>query len=192
MKITTKGIGWLIAGLVICASSTEASGIASKLSTIALGLVFVAVYLIKQVFVPRMIGWFIAGGILLAFVVEEGLSEEGWISVGIAAVCLIVFFLLNRDEIEAARAGVTLEDYSEEEEYGEAVDPYAGPAYDPDAEPGEDPYVVPDYPEEEYQEPENPDNGADPAGGGSADNRSSASANPESDEVVDFEIDMKE
>ena len=190
MKITTKGIGWLIAGLVICASSTEASGIASKLSTIALGLVFVAVYLIKQVFAPRMIGWFIAGGILLAFVVEEGLSEEGWISVGIAAVCLIVFFLLNRDEIEAARYGVPLED--EEETGYEEDDTYAGPAYDPDAEPGEDPYVVPDYPAEEYQEPENPDNGADPAGGGSADNRSSASANPESDEVVDFEIDMKE
>ena len=69
MKLTPKGIGWLIAGLIICASSTEASGIASKLRTIALGLVYVAVYLIKQVFAPRMIGWFIAGGILLAFVV---------------------------------------------------------------------------------------------------------------------------
>ena len=185
MKLTPKGIGWLIAGLIICASSTEASGIASKLSTIALGLVFVAVYLIKQVFAPRMIGWFIAGGILLAFVVEEGLSEEGWISVGIAAVCLIVFFLLNRDEIEAARYGVPLED--EEETGYEEDDTYAGPAYDPDAEPGEDPYAGSEYPDE-AAEPA----AGDSTDGDSSDSDSSASANPESDEVVDFEIDMKE
>ena len=191
MKLTAKGIGWLIAGLIICASSTEAYGIAAKLSTIALGFVFVAVYLMKQIFVPRGIGWFIAGGILLAFVVEEGLSEEGWISVGIAAACLMVFYFRNKDGLEAASGG-TIEYYPDEETGDESVDPNAAPAYDPDAAPGEDPYAMPDSPVEEYQEPERPDEGDDPSGGGSADSTSSGSSNTGSDEVVDFEIDMKE
>jgi hypothetical protein len=191
MKLTAKGIGWLIAGLIICASSTEAYGIAAKLSTITLGFVFVAVYLMKQIFVPRGIGWFIAGGILLAFVVEEGLSEEGWISVGIAAACLMVFYFRNKDGLEAVSGG-TIEYYPDEETGGDAVDPDAAPAYDPDAAPGEDPYAVPDSPAEEYQEPERPDEGDDPSGGGFADSTSSGSSNTGSDEVVDFEIDMKE
>ncbi|MBP3897327.1 MAG: hypothetical protein J6D57_05800 [Mogibacterium sp.] len=191
MKLTAKGIGWLIAGLIICASATESYGIAAKLSTIALGLVFVAVYLMKQIFVPRGIGWFIAGGVLVAFVVEEGLSEEGWISVGIAAACLMVFYFRNKDGLEAASGG-TIEYYPDEETGDESVDPNAAPAYDPDAAPGEDPYAMPDSPAEEYQEPERPDEGDDPSGGGSADSTSSGSSNTGSDEVVDFEIDMKE
>lgn len=191
MKLTAKGIGWLIAGLIICASATESYGIAAKLSTIALGLVFVAVYLMKQIFVPRGIGWFIAGGVLVAFVVEEGLTEEGLISVGIAAACLMVFYFRNKDGLEAASGG-TIEYYPDEETGGEASDPNAAPAYDPDAAPGEDPYAMPDSPVEEYQEPERPDEGDDPSDGGSADSTSSGSSNTGSDEVVDFEIDMKE
>ena len=209
MKITTKGIGWLIVGLIICASSTEAYGIAAKLSTIALGAVFIAVYLMKQIFTPRGIGWFIAGGVLLAFVVEEGLSEEGWISVGIAAACLAVFYFRNRQDIDNAAGEWSIE-YASDEESGEGGNSYTGPAYDPNAAPGEDPYAMAgdadapydpyaesEYPAEEYQEPEHPDNGTVPAGGGSADGgsadgTSSGSANPGSDEVVDFEIDMKE
>lgn len=191
MKLTAKGIGWLIAGLIICASATESYGIAAKLSTIALGLVFVAVYLMKQIFVPRGIGWFIAGGVLVAFVVEEGLSEEGWISVGIAAACLMVFYFRNKDGLEAASGG-TIEYYPDEETGDEASDPNVAPAYDPDAAPGEDPYAMPDSPAEEYQEPERPDEGDDPLGGGSVDSSSSGSSNTGSDEVVDFEIDMKE
>ncbi len=191
MKLTAKGIGWLIAGLIICASATESYGIAAKLSTIALGLVFVAVYLMKQIFVPRGIGWFIAGGVLVAFVVEEGLSEEGWISVGIAAACLMVFYFRNKDGLEAASGG-TIEYYPDEETGDESVDPNAAPAYDPDAAPGEDPYAMPDSPAEGYQEPERPDEGDDPSGGGSVDSSSSGSSNTGSDEVVDFEIDMKE
>lgn len=183
MKLTAKGIGWLIAGLIICASSTESYGIAAKLSTIALGLVFVAVYLMKQVFVPRGIGWFIAGGVLVAFVVEEGLTEEGLISVGIAAACLAVFYFRNRHDIDNAAGEWSIE-YDSDEEGGVEADPKAAPAYDPDADPGEDPYAMADYPVEEYQEPEHQDDGSGSAGGSSADSGS--------EEVVDFEIDMKE
>jgi hypothetical protein len=191
MKFTTKGIGWLIFGVIVCASSTEAYGIAAKMSTIMLGLVFVLVYFLKQLFVPRGIGWFIAGGVLVAFTVEEGLSDEGLMAVGIAAACLMVFYFRNKDGLEAVSGG-TIEYYPDEETGGDAVDPDAAPAYDPDAAPGEDPYAMPDSPVEEYQEPERPDEGDDPSGGGSADSTSSGSANTGSDEVVDFEIDMKE
>ncbi len=209
MKLTAKGIGWLIFGVIVCASSTEAYGIAAKLSTIMLGLVFVLVYFLKQLFVPRGIGWFIAGGILVAFTVEEGLTDDGLLAVGIAAACLMVFYFRNKDGLEAVSGG-TIEYYPDEESGGGAVDPNAAPAYDPDAAPGEDPYAMAgdadapydpyaesDYPDEEYQEPEHPDNGTVPAGGGSADggsadSSSSGSANTGSDEVVDFEIDMKE
>ena len=191
MKFTSKGIGWLIFGVIVCASSTEAYGIAAKLSTIMLGLVFVLVYFLKQIFVPRGIGWFIAGGILVAFAVEEGLTDDGLLAVGIAAACLMVFYFRNKDGLEAVSGG-TIEYYPDEETGGDAVDPDAAPAYDPDAAPGEDPYAMPDSPVEEYQEPERPDEGDDPSDGGSADSSSSGSSNTGSDEVVDFEIDMKE
>jgi hypothetical protein len=183
MKFTTKGIGWLIFGVIVCASSTEAYGIAAKLSTIMLGLVFVLVYFLKQIFVPRGIGWFIAGGILVAFAVEEGLTDDGLLAVGIAAACLMVFYFRNKDGLEAVSGG-TIEYYPDEETGGDAVDPDAAPAYDPDAAPGEDPYAMPDSPAEEYQEPERPDEGDDPA--------DSSSSDSGSEEVVDFEIDMKE
>jgi hypothetical protein len=156
-----------------------------------LGLVFVLVYFLKQLFVPRGIGWFIAGGILVAFAVEEGLTDDGLLAVGIAAACLMVFYFRNKDGLEAVSGG-TIEYYPDEETGGDAVDPDAAPAYDPDAAPGEDPYAMTDSPGEEYQELERPDKGDDPAGGGSADSSSSGSANTGSDEVVDFEIDMKE
>lgn len=188
MKFTSKGIGWLIFGVIVCASSTEAYGIAAKLSTIALGAVFIAVYLMKQVFTPRGIGWFIAGGILVAFTVEEGLTDDGLLSVGIAAACLMVFYFRNKDGMGEAMDG-TIEYYPDEEPGSDGAGPDAVPAYDPDAAPGEDPYSIPEYPAEEYQEPEHPDNGTDPADGGSADSTSSDSG---SEEVVDFEIDMKE
>lgn len=186
MKFTTKGIGWLIFGVIVCASSTEAYGIAAKMSTIMLGLVFVLVYFLKQLFVPRGIGWFIAGGVLVAFAVEEGLTDDGLLAVGIAAACLMVFYFRNKDGLEAVSGG-TIEYYPDEESCGGEGDTDAAPAYDPDAAPGEDPYAMPDSPVEEYQEPESPDKGDDPA-----DSTSSGSSNTGSDEVVDFEIDMKE
>jgi hypothetical protein len=112
-------------------------------------------------------------------------------AVGIAAACLMVFYFRNKDGLEAVSGG-TIEYYPDEETGGDAVDPDAAPAYDPDAAPGEDPYAMPDSPVEEYQEPERPDEGDDPSGGGSADSSSSGSSNTRSDEVVDFEIEMKE
>ena len=53
MKITPKGIGWLIFGVIVCASATEAYGIISALSTLALGFVFILIYVMKQFFKPR-------------------------------------------------------------------------------------------------------------------------------------------
>ncbi len=197
MKLSLKGIGWLIAGGIICASATEAYGVAAKMSTIALGLVFVAVYLMKQIFKPARIGWFIAGGILVAFVVEEGLTEEGLFSLGIAAVCLGIFYFKNRDVLREIMDGGTLEYYPDEEETeAETVDPYEVPAYDPEAGPGEDPYAMPEYPADDNQEPEYPDDGAEQAGGeeageGSADGEG-ASPDSAADDTVDFEINMKE
>jgi hypothetical protein len=70
MKWTVRGVGWLIAGLLICASAFPGNGIADVMSTIAIGLVFIAIFLMKQRFQPRGLGWFIAGGILLAFCLD--------------------------------------------------------------------------------------------------------------------------
>ena len=136
MKLTTRGIGWLIAGGIICASVTEAYGIPANLSTIALGLVFVAVYIIKQFFTPRGIGGFIAGRVLIASAVEEGLTSDGGIAVGIAAACLMVFYFINKNDIDTNIDEITLEYYPDEEENAEAVDPYDMPDY---ADYGSDP-----------------------------------------------------
>ena len=70
MKWTGRGVGWLIAGALICVSAFPGNGIADVMSTIAIGLVFIAIFLMKQRFQPRGLGWFIGGGILLAFCVD--------------------------------------------------------------------------------------------------------------------------
>lgn len=70
MKFGTKGIGWLIAGALVCVSAFPGDSIASVLSTVAIGLTFIAVYVMKQRFSPVAIAWFIAGGILIAFCVD--------------------------------------------------------------------------------------------------------------------------
>ena len=77
MKLSSKGIGWLIAGALICVSAFPGNGIADVMSTIAIGLVFIAIFLMKQRFDPRGLGWFIGGGILLAFCLDElfGMAE---------------------------------------------------------------------------------------------------------------------
>ena len=48
MKFTGKGIGWLIAGALVCVSAFPGDSIGGILSTVAIGLVFIAVYLMKQ------------------------------------------------------------------------------------------------------------------------------------------------
>ena len=70
MKWNGKGIGWLIAGALICVSAFPGSDMADMMSTIAIGVVFIAIFFMKQRFKPRGLGWFIAGGILLAFCVD--------------------------------------------------------------------------------------------------------------------------
>ena len=117
MRFTTRGIGWLIFGLVVCCSATEANGFIEKMSTIVLGLVFVAVYVIKQFFDPRRIGWFIAGGVLLAFTVEEGINSDGLFSILLAAVFLFIFYYNNREILNAMMNGESIDEYVEYDEY---------------------------------------------------------------------------
>ena len=142
MKLSTKGIGWLIAGGIICLSATESYGFRSTLSTIALGMVFILIYVMKQIFDPRGIGWFIPGGVLLAFLVEEGFTEEGLTTLVISTACLVVFYLKNREELQAIMNGERIvyddeydeyyeedEAYADEEDYDESVQdegPYDG------------------------------------------------------------------
>lgn len=118
MRFSGKGVGWLIAGALICCSMTEADSVASAAGTVALGFVFIAIYLMKQKFDPSGIGWFIAGGILTAFCFEEMLGVIGGfvtrfsivkddlstilISVIIALGCLYMFYRSNRSELEYA------------------------------------------------------------------------------------------
>lgn len=70
MKWTGKGVGWLIAGALICVSAFPGEDIADMISTIMIGLVFIAIFLMKQRFEPRGLGWFIGGGILIAFCMD--------------------------------------------------------------------------------------------------------------------------
>lgn len=116
MRFSTKGIGWLIFGVIVCLSSTESDDIPGIASTIALGLVFIAIYLMKQRFDPKGIGWFIAGGGLLAFCLDELLSILGGFVLSlsilpgdlsdmligfiVAAVCLYMFYRTNKYAID--------------------------------------------------------------------------------------------
>lgn len=101
MKLTFKGIGWLIFGLLIIASSFETYGWADKLSTIGIGLTLVLVYVMKQIFKPRMYGFFIAGGIMLSFCIYNGINEELIMPLAIAVACLGAFYVLNKRSVDA-------------------------------------------------------------------------------------------
>ena len=105
MRFTTKGIGWLIAGGIIAASSAEASGLTAKLSTIALGLVFILIYVMRQFFKPHGIGWFIAGGVLLAFSIEMGLDSSGLMGIFLGVVFLFLFYSKNKEVFDSMMAG---------------------------------------------------------------------------------------
>ena len=99
MRFTSKGIGWLIAGAIICAVSVESDSWASAAGTLLFGLVFVSVYFIKQFFDPRGTGWFIAGGIFLAFSVETLLGVTGG---------LLKNSFLNRDDLSTTLIGLVI------------------------------------------------------------------------------------
>ncbi len=141
MKFTSKGIGWLIAGGIICASSVESDSISSAIGTMLLGFVFIAIYLMKQYFVPKGIGWFIAGGIFVAFSVETALGVTGelfrnsflnrddlsttLIGIVIAAGCMYAFYRRNKREVDSFATGagidVAQDDPGETEGQGEVV-----------------------------------------------------------------------
>ena len=119
MRLGTSGIGWLIFGVLVCASSTEAYGIPAKLSTIALGLVFVATYLIKNWFDPKYKALFIIGGTFIAFSIENGRDEATMIALCIAAVSLFIFYLVNKEVINAWLGGASITEYPYDEDYEE-------------------------------------------------------------------------
>ncbi len=126
MKFGTKGIGWLIFGLIVCMSSTESDDIAGSVSTIVLGLVFVGVYLMKQKFDPSGTAWFIVGGILGAFCVDCLISMLGGfvssfsilkddlstllISVIIMCGCMYMFYRSNKSDLEQVADEIGMDD----------------------------------------------------------------------------------
>ena len=121
MKFSKKGIGWLIFGLIVCFSATEGDDIADIVSSIMLGLVFVAIYLMKQKFDPKGIGWFIGGGVLLAFCSDQLLTiaaglvrsfsiipgdlSDMFISLIISCILLYVFYSKNKDALDCVADG---------------------------------------------------------------------------------------
>lgn len=100
MKMTTKGIGWLIFGTIVCLSMTEADGVRGALSSVFLGAVFVSIYFIKQRFDPKGIGWYIASGVFLAFLVEADSASNLIIALVIAVACMMEFLRRNRKEVQ--------------------------------------------------------------------------------------------
>lgn len=126
MKITPKGIGWLIFGVIVCASATESIGIIPALSTIALGLVFILVYVMKQFFKPRSLGWYIVGGMMLSFSIESGFNSDTLIALVIAFASLLWFYFKNKNELDYMFSGVVndeLDDfgYLDEDTYPDPI-----------------------------------------------------------------------
>lgn len=124
MKITPKGIGWLIFGVIVCASATESFGIIPALSTIALGLVFILIYVMKQFFKPRGLGWYILGGMMLAFSIESGFNSDTLIALVIAFASLVWFYFRNREALDYMFSGMSNDEigdfsYVDEDTYDE-------------------------------------------------------------------------
>ena len=131
MKLSSKGIGWLIAGVVICASAFPGTGIGDIMSTLMIGLVFIAVYVMKQRFRPAGTGWFIAGGFFMAFTVDcffdvagsffsQGSNASGDLSsvvIGAAVTCFLMFMFYSRNK-EVLKDVADGADYSDEGEFG--------------------------------------------------------------------------
>lgn len=126
MKITPKGIGWLIFGVIVCASATEAIGLISALSTIALGLVFILIYVMKQFFKPRSLGWYIVGGMMIAFSIESGLNSDTLIAAVIAFASLLWFYYRNKNDLDSVFSGMVTDEiedfgYLDEDTYPDPV-----------------------------------------------------------------------
>ena len=132
MRFTSKGIGWLIAGGLICSTAVGDDSITSAVGTALFGLVFIVVYIMKQYFDPKGVGFFIAGGILLAFGVETFLGMTGGLiknsfldrddlssvlfAIVIAGACLFAFYRRNQSEVDdmAADIGADMNAYRPE------------------------------------------------------------------------------
>ena len=129
MKLTLKGIGWLIFGLLIIASSVETYGWADKLSTIGIGLTFVLVYVMKQFFKPRWYGFFIAGGILASFCFYNGANKELIMPLTLAVVFLGIFYLKNKEPVDDMMDGIDSQENNELENFDYvAPETYEDPA----------------------------------------------------------------
>ena len=131
MKFTRKGIGWLIFGVIICMTVTESHSADDILSTLALGLVFILIYLMKQRFDPEGIGWFIAGGLLGAFCIDQAIViigeafsgssavredlSELLLSLVLAGVFFFIFYKKNQFDIDNAAYEAGMTDYPQDE-----------------------------------------------------------------------------
>ena len=131
MKLDSKGIGWLIAGVVICASSFPGTGVADMISTLLIGFTFIAVYVMKQKFKPAGLGWFIAGGIFFAFTMDivfeaaaglfsRGSDDAGLLSSIMIGGALTFFFLMmfyhrNREVLHDVANGADYSDYDDKD-----------------------------------------------------------------------------
>ena len=113
-NFTTKGIGWLIAGGLVCASALPPDNIPDMMGTLLIGVTLLAVYFIKQKFEAIGIAWFVAGGILTAFMVETLLEalfvyhrlgndiSTITIALVIAGICFFIFYRKNKQDIDIA------------------------------------------------------------------------------------------
>lgn len=139
MKLTFKGIGWLIFGLLIIVSTFDTYGWRDKLSSMGIGVTFIAVYVMKQFFKPRWYGFFIAGGILLSFCIYNGFNRELIYPLLLAAAFMGVFYWKNREPVNAMIEDI---DTLGNDELGnfDYVDPetYTEPSVDPSAAEGEE------------------------------------------------------
>ena len=98
MKI--KGIGWLIIGVLICTAAAGDDSFRSGLSTVLMGLVFIIVFLIKQKYYPVGTGWFIAGGLVMAYLPEAQGSFDMMVGFAAGAVLLGIFFYMNWEIVQ--------------------------------------------------------------------------------------------
>ncbi len=124
MRFSTKGIGWLIFGLLVCASATDPTDFSDAVGTFLIGLVFVAVYLMKQRFAPKGIGWFIAGGIVLAFSAEclaelllnvlrsysVDSSEMSDMLIGFIVACVLLFVFYRKNKYGVYETAESIDD----------------------------------------------------------------------------------
>ena len=78
----------------------------------------------KQFFKPRGIGWYIFGGMLLAFCIESGANSDTLIAAVLAFASLLWFYYRNREALDYMFSGMTTDEigdfsYVDEDTYPE-------------------------------------------------------------------------